>query len=169
LCCFSYSNLPNTRYVKRERDLYRGINEFKGGYHPRNRLVKDENGDLADSQNILNGWTDYFSQLFNVRNVSDAMKIEIHTAEQLVHGLSCLEVEIAILELKKYKSPCNDKILAELIQVGIETLVSAVLRLMNSFGIRKNCLISGLSLLIYQFTKGMIKLIAIIILGYHCY
>jgi hypothetical protein len=31
---------------KNIRDLYRGINEFKRGYHPRNRLVKDENGDL---------------------------------------------------------------------------------------------------------------------------
>jgi prefoldin subunit 5 len=35
---------------KNIRDLYRGINEFKRGYQPRNNLVKDENGDLlADS------------------------------------------------------------------------------------------------------------------------
>jgi hypothetical protein len=33
--------------------------------------VKDENGDvLADSQNILNRWKNYFSQLLNVCNVS---------------------------------------------------------------------------------------------------
>jgi hypothetical protein len=31
---------------KNIRDLYRGINEFKRGYQPRNNLVKDENGDL---------------------------------------------------------------------------------------------------------------------------
>jgi hypothetical protein len=37
------------------RDLYRGKNEFKRGYQPRNNLVKDENGDLlADSHCILN-------------------------------------------------------------------------------------------------------------------
>jgi hypothetical protein len=37
------------------RDLYRGINEFKSGYQPRNNLVRNENGDLlADSYNILN-------------------------------------------------------------------------------------------------------------------
>jgi hypothetical protein len=29
---------------KHIRDLYRGINEFKRGYQPRNNLVKDENG-----------------------------------------------------------------------------------------------------------------------------
>jgi hypothetical protein len=31
---------------KNIRDLYRGINEFKRGYHPRSNFVRDENGDL---------------------------------------------------------------------------------------------------------------------------
>jgi hypothetical protein len=31
---------------KNIRDLYRGINEFKRGYQPRNNIVKDDNGDL---------------------------------------------------------------------------------------------------------------------------
>jgi hypothetical protein len=35
---------------KNSRDLYKGINEFRRGYQPRNYLTKDENGDLfADS------------------------------------------------------------------------------------------------------------------------
>jgi hypothetical protein len=37
------------------------------------------------------------------------------------------------------------------------------------FGIRKNCLISGSSLLLYQFTKRVIKLTIIIILKYYCF
>jgi hypothetical protein len=42
---------------KNIRDLYRGINEFKRGYQPRNNLVKDENCDLhVDFHNILNRW-----------------------------------------------------------------------------------------------------------------
>jgi hypothetical protein len=45
---------------KNIRDLYRGVNEFKRGYQLRNNLVQDENGDLADSHNILNQWKDYF-------------------------------------------------------------------------------------------------------------
>jgi hypothetical protein len=53
-------------------DLYRGINEFKRGYQPRNNRVKDENGDLlAESQNILNRWKNSFPQLMNVHNASD--------------------------------------------------------------------------------------------------
>jgi hypothetical protein len=57
----------------KNKNLYRGRNEFKRGYQPRNNLVKDENGDLlADSHNILNRWKNYFSQLLNAHNVNDA-------------------------------------------------------------------------------------------------
>jgi hypothetical protein len=86
----------NEQKNKNIRDLYRGINEFKRGYQPRNNLVEDENGDLlADSHNILN-------RLLNVHYVSDVRQIEVHTAEPLVSGPSRLEVEIAIAKLKKY-------------------------------------------------------------------
>jgi hypothetical protein len=81
--------------------------------------VKDENdGLLADSHNILNRWKNYFSQLLNVHNVSDVRQIEVHTAKPLVPGPNRLEVEIAVAELKTYKSPGSDQILAELIQAG---------------------------------------------------
>jgi hypothetical protein len=59
---------------KNIRELYRGINYFKKGYHPISNLVKNENGDLlADSHIILNRWNNYFSQLFNVHRPSDVM------------------------------------------------------------------------------------------------
>jgi hypothetical protein len=39
---------------KNIRDMYRGINQFKRGYHPRSNFVKDKNSDLlADSKNIF--------------------------------------------------------------------------------------------------------------------
>jgi hypothetical protein len=44
-----------TKSKKNIRDMYRGINEFKRGYQPRNNVVKDDNGEvLADSHNISN-------------------------------------------------------------------------------------------------------------------
>jgi hypothetical protein len=87
---------------KNTRDLYRGVNECKMGCRPRNNIVKDENGDLlADSQNILNRWKNYFSQLLNVHNIIEVRQIKIHTAQPLVPGPSRLEVEIAIAKLKK--------------------------------------------------------------------
>jgi hypothetical protein len=109
-------------------DLYRGINEFKRGYQPRNNLMKDENGNLlADSHNILNG-CNYFPQLLNVHNVIAVrqIRVEVHMAEPLVPGPSRLEVEIAIAQLKKYKSPGSDQIPAELIQAGGEMLLLQV-------------------------------------------
>jgi hypothetical protein len=48
---------------KNIRDLYRGINDFKKGYQPRNNIVKDDKGDfVADSHSILARWRNYFSQ-----------------------------------------------------------------------------------------------------------
>jgi hypothetical protein len=67
------------------------------------------------------------------------------------------KAEITIAKLRKYKSQDSDLIPAELIQVGGEILLSAIHKLIL-FGIRKNCLISGKSLLLYQFTKRVIKL-----------
>jgi hypothetical protein len=95
--------------------------------------VKEENGDLlADSQNILNGWKNYFSQLLNVHNISVVRQIGVHTAEPLVPGPSRLEVEIAIAKYKKYKSPGSDQIPVELIQSGGEILLSENHKLINS-------------------------------------
>jgi hypothetical protein len=75
---------------------------LKRGYQPRNILVEDGNSNLlADFQNILNTWKNYFSLLLNVYNVSDVRQIEVHTAEPLLPGHSCLGVEITNTKLKK--------------------------------------------------------------------
>jgi hypothetical protein len=95
--------------------------------------VKDEKGDLlADSNNILNMWKNYFSQLLIAHNVSDVRQIEVRTAEPLVPDSSRLEVEIAIAKLKRYKSSGSDHIPAEIIQAGAKILLSAIHKLINS-------------------------------------
>jgi hypothetical protein len=67
--------------------------------------------------------------LLNVHNVCDVGQIEVNT---LVPGSSHLEVEISIAKLKKYKSPGNDEIPAELIQTGGETFVPVIHKLITS-------------------------------------
>jgi tellurite resistance-related uncharacterized protein len=67
----------------------------------------------------------------NVHNVSDVKQIEIHTAEPLVHGPSHLEVKISIAKLKMYKSLGSNKILVELCQAGVESLVSVIHKLIT--------------------------------------
>jgi hypothetical protein len=120
----------------------------------------------ANSHNNLNRLKNYFSQLLNVCSVIDNRQIKIHTAELLLPHHNHLEVEITVVKLKVYKLPGSDHIPAELIPARGERS----LRLINSvtlLGIRKNCLISGRSLLLYQFTRKMVKLAVVIIMGYH--
>jgi hypothetical protein len=65
------NELATKSKLKNSRDLYGGINEFMLGCQTINILVKDGNGDLlSDSQNNLNIWKNYFSQLLNM-HVSD--------------------------------------------------------------------------------------------------
>jgi hypothetical protein len=90
-----------------------------------------------------------------VYNVSDVRQVEVHTAEPLVHGPSCLEVEVAMAKSKKYESPGRDQILAELIQAGVGTLLSATHIIINFIWNREE--------LLYQFTKRVIKLTVVII------
>jgi len=60
------------------RDLYRGINDFKKGYQPRTKIVKNKKGDLfADSHSIVTRWKNLFSQLLNVQRVKDIRQTEI--------------------------------------------------------------------------------------------
>jgi hypothetical protein len=100
-----------------------------------------------------------------VHNVSDVRQIGVHMAEPLVPGTSRLEFEIAIAKLKMYESPGSHQIPPELIQVGGEILLSEIHKLINSVWKRKNCLISGRSLLLYLFTRRVSKQTVLIIVG----
>jgi hypothetical protein len=112
---------------KNFRDLYRGINEFKKGHQPRINIIKDENGTLiADPQNVLNRWKNFFNKLLNIHGVHDVRQMDIHTAEPLVPEPSLVEVELATGKLKSYKSPGTDQIPAELIKAVGETLYSEI-------------------------------------------
>ncbi|KAJ4428355.1 hypothetical protein ANN_24374 [Periplaneta americana] len=93
--------------IEEQDDLRKALKSVNG-YQPRVNVVKDENGDLlADSPSILNRWKNYFAQLLNVHrpNRNDRDEIEIQTAEPFIPAPTLSEVEIAIENLKKYKSP----------------------------------------------------------------
>jgi hypothetical protein len=64
--------------------------------------------------------------------MSDVRQVEIHTAEPLVPHPNPFDVEITISKFKNHKLPGRDKIPAELIQAGGETLWYDVHQLINS-------------------------------------
>jgi hypothetical protein len=84
------------------------------------------------------------------------MMIEMHTPEPLVPEPTCLKVEIVIEKLNRYKLPCMDQILSELIQEGANELCSDIHKLINSVW-NKNCHSRGRILILYLFTKRVIN------------
>jgi hypothetical protein len=71
--------------------------------------------------------------------------------------------------LKKYKSQGNDQIPVELIQAGGEASGADIHKLVRCvWRVGKNCLISRKSLLLYPFSRRVIKLTIVIIVGHHC-
>jgi hypothetical protein len=137
---------------KNIRVLYKGANEFRKGYQPIINIINDENGNLlADPQNVLNKWENFFNQMLNVHGITDVRQMEIHTAEQLIPELSLVEVKIAVGKLKRYKSPGTDQMLAELIKEGGGTLYSETHKLICCIWNTRNFHSNGRNLLLYQF------------------
>ena len=58
-------------------------------------------------------WRIHFSQQLNIFGVNDDSQAEVQTAEPLVPESRAFELEIAIKNLKRNKSPGIDQILAE--------------------------------------------------------
>jgi hypothetical protein len=67
------------------------------GCQHRTNSVKQENDDLlADSQNILYRWKNYFCQSLNAHGINDVKEINMHRAEPLIPEPSYFEVKIVI-------------------------------------------------------------------------
>ena len=61
-----FEELETNNKIKNIRELCRGNNDFKKGYHDRTNIVKDDKGNLvADSCIILARFRSYFYQILN--------------------------------------------------------------------------------------------------------
>jgi hypothetical protein len=104
----------------------------------------------------------------NVQGAGGVRQTEIHTAEPFVPEPSTNEVEVTIRKLKMYKAQGSDHIPAELIQAGGEILHSEMHKLFMLVWNKEELLTRGRNRLSYLFTKGVIRLTAVIIEAYHC-
>jgi hypothetical protein len=106
---------------------------LKKGYQHRINIIKDKNSNLlADPQNVLNRWKNFFNQVLNVHAVHDVRQMDIHTAQSLITEPSLVKVEISIFKLESYKSQGTNQIPDKLIKAGGETLYSEIHRLICS-------------------------------------
>jgi hypothetical protein len=92
-----------------------------------------------------------------VHGVNDVRQKEIRTAEPPMPESSTFELEMAIENLKRYKSPVIDQIPAELIKAGCKKFALGSINLLILFGIRRNYLRSGRSRSLYLFISRAIK------------
>jgi hypothetical protein len=112
------------------RDLYSGLTEFKKGYQLKTNMVNDDRCDLlADPQQILTRWKNYFCQLLKVQGPGSIRQTEIQTAEPFVPEPSAAKVDVDIRKMKRYKALGSGQIPAELIQAGGETFRSEIYKL----------------------------------------
>jgi hypothetical protein len=88
--------------------LYRGINDFKKSYQPRNSIVINKRGDsVTEPHGIVDRWKNYFSHILNVHEGTEVKQTEIQVAEPLVPEPGAFEAEMAIENLKGLISPQN--------------------------------------------------------------
>jgi hypothetical protein len=105
----------------------------------------------------------------NVHRVSDVRHIEIERCEPLVPDPSPFEAEIAIVKLKRFKSPGSDQIPVELIQAGGEILRSKIHKLNKSIWNKEELPDQWKESIIVPICRCPIKLIVVILMGYHSY
>ena len=124
---------------------------------------------IIDCHSILARWRrNHFCQLLNFHGPDGVRQIEIHTIESLVPESSAFEIEMAIETLKRHESPGIDHIAAELIKaVVVEQFFPRYVNILILFGIRRNCLKSGRSLIIGPIYKKGDKRIVVIIELHH--
>jgi hypothetical protein len=80
-------------------------------------MVTYNSGDLfADPQKIVIGQKNYLCQLLNVHGAGGIRQTEMHTSEPFLPKSVASEVEVAIENLKRYKTPDFNRIPVELIQ-----------------------------------------------------
>jgi hypothetical protein len=72
--------------------------------------------------------------MLNVHGAGGVRQTELHTAEPFVLQPCKSEVEVAIGNLKRYKSSGGDQIPAELIRAGRETMHSEIHKLIKLIG-----------------------------------
>ena len=90
--------------------------------------VQDSSGKcLTEEREILNRWTEYFTELYNHKANADPSVMDCpQTDTEDDHPILRKKVEAAVQSLKKGKSAGVDNIPAELIQAGGEGVITAL-------------------------------------------
>ena len=87
---------------------------------------------LTEERQILNGWTEYCSELYNHKANGDPSVLNCtQTDIEDDHPILRREVEVAVQSLKKGKSAGVENIPAERVQAGGENVITALTTICN--------------------------------------
>ena len=115
----------NSNLSKRAYQLVKDLTTAKQG---KATTVQDHSGKcLTEERQILNGWTEYCSELSSYKTNGDPSVLNCpQTDTEDDHPILRREVEAAVQSLKKGKSAGVDNIPAELVQAGGEDVITAL-------------------------------------------
>ena len=115
---------------KRAYELVKDLTTVKQG---KVTTVQDRSGKcLTEERQILNRWTEYWSELYNYKANGDPSVLNCpQTDIEEDHPILRREVEAAVQSLKKGKSAGVDNIPAKLIQAGVEDVITALTTFCN--------------------------------------
>src|SRR6218665_1805274 len=123
--------------------LHQMVKEICGNACTKTAAIKDKDGKPLESRaDIKNRWKEYFEKLSNETNPVDKTILqEMPLCNRHEHTEDILreEVEAAVRNLKKRKSPGEDNITAEMIQAGEESSVEMMYTLCKRIYQEKSC------------------------------
>ena len=96
-------------------------------------VIQDQSGKcLTEENEILNRWTEYYSDLYNYETDGDPIVLDCpQIPEEEHHPILREEVEAAVKTLKMRKSAGVDNIPAELVQAGEEAMIDILSSICN--------------------------------------
>ena len=115
---------------KRTYQLVKDLTTVKQG---KVTTVQDRSGKcLTEKREILNGWTEYCTELYSHKANRDPSVLEcLQTDTDDDHPILRKEVEVAVQSLEKRKSAGVDNIPAELVLAGGEDVITALTTICN--------------------------------------
>ena len=123
--CEGIETCLNKNNCKRAYQLVKDLASEKQG---RFSTIQDKSGKfLTEEKEILRGWTEYCSELYNYGSCGDNAVLNCsQPPEEDLQPILREEVKIAVASLKKGKSAGVDNIPAELVQAGGETMIDVL-------------------------------------------
>ena len=164
-----FEELETNCKITNIRDTYSDINDFKKGYRPRTKIVKDEKGDLVADPTVFWLGEGTISPSYWMYMGLMMLGRWIHTAEPLVPEPGAFVVELAIENLRSHKSTGVDHIPAELIKAGCRIICGEICKGIICVWNKEELPEEGRSRSLYLSMGWAIKQMVAVIAGYHFY